>query len=58
MRRNNRNQLKEDEDKRVVWERPAFRRLEANDAKGGTLFIDDGNCNGTSSAPQHSGCFN
>ena len=52
------DQLKSNEDKRVDWERPIFRRLDANAAQGGNLFIDDGNCGGTSSAPQHSGCFN
>jgi hypothetical protein len=48
-------QLKQD--KRGLWERPELRRIAANNAEGGSLFVDDGNCTGTSPAPQHSGCL-
>jgi len=50
------DQPKQD-DKPALWERPTLRRLAASDAKGGSLFIDDGNCTGTSTAAQHSGCL-
>jgi hypothetical protein len=51
-----RDQLKEDEDKRVQWERPVFRRLDANSAKMGSSFGDDGMCGGGSGMPNHHSC--
>jgi hypothetical protein len=50
------DRLKQDEDKRALWERPAFRRLEANSAKAGASIGDDGNCVGTGGTPQHHSC--
>jgi hypothetical protein len=55
-----RNQLKrdqypgKDQDNRALWERPAFRRLVANYAEGGSSNLDDGNCTGTGSDFHHS----
>jgi hypothetical protein len=51
------DERKENEDKRDQWERPVFRRLMANDAKGGNSILDDGGCNGTGSTSHHSSCF-
>ena len=37
--------VEEDEDHRAQWERPAFRRLAAEDAQGTGTFQDEGNPN-------------
>src|SRR5436309_3280721 len=44
----------QDQDKRALWERPAFRRLMAKYAEGGTSNLDDGSCVGTGSDFHHS----
>ena len=41
-------------DKRAMWERPAVRRLAANNAEGGSSNLDDGNCTGTGNDFHHS----
>jgi hypothetical protein len=51
-----RDQPKLDADERALWERPAFRRLVANNAEGGTGPLDDGNCVG-GNANNHSFCL-
>ncbi len=38
----NRDQLKQDEDDRAVWERPAFRRLVTRYAEGVGIFRSEG----------------
>lgn len=40
----NREQLKQDEDNRALWERPAFRRLVTKDAEGSGVLQDEGEC--------------
>jgi hypothetical protein len=50
----NRDQLKQDNDTRALWERPAFRRLAANYAEGGNSNLDDGGCGGSGSDIHHS----
>jgi hypothetical protein len=44
----------EAQDKRALWERPAVRRLAANNAESGHSNLDDGNCTGTGSDFTHS----
>jgi hypothetical protein len=39
----NREQLKQDEDNRALWERPALRRLVTKYAEGGGNTQDEGN---------------
>ena len=42
------------EDKRALWERPALRRLAANEARGGENPGNDGKGGGSGSDVQHS----
>ena len=46
-------------DSREVWERPALRRLVANEAQGGVGPLDDGNCSGGAGGNNlnHSFCY-
>jgi len=55
MRSEHHAQVKQEEDKREMWERPAIRRLVASDAQGGSGPLDDGNCVG-GNAFNHSFC--
>jgi hypothetical protein len=41
----NRDESKQDEDNRALWERPSFRRLATEYAEGGGPNQDEGNTN-------------
>ena len=51
---NNTNQPNNNEENRAPWERPAFHRLVANEARGGGNPGNDGKGGGSGSDVQHS----